>query len=152
MSLAYVAFPDPSSSFGTKWLNRSKSIFLTTAELYAFHWLVKHNRMQGLGAGFALDGSLIHMSHTRAKQILADMPYVDEDFYHQYRWYKPIPAPRAYGDMIVTATSRWANLNEQPRRLHNAGPLHREDHLHAGAMAHHDHPHPEDQIRLFLMF
>ncbi len=44
------------------------------------------------------------------------MPYLDEDFYHQFRWYKPIPVPRAYGDMIVTATSRRANLNEQPRK------------------------------------
>ncbi len=33
------------------------------AELLAFHWLVKHNCMQGLEVGFASDGSLIHMSH-----------------------------------------------------------------------------------------
>ena len=81
------------------------------AELYAFHW-----RLTDLGVGYALDGSLLHMSHNRAKRILADMPYLDEDFYHQFRWHKPIPAPRPYGDMIVTATSRRANLNEQPRK------------------------------------
>ena len=81
------------------------------AELLSFHWLVKHHRMAGLG-----DGSLLHMSQRQARRILADMPYVDEEFYHSFRWHKPIPAPRPYGDMIVTATSRRANLNEQPRR------------------------------------
>ena len=30
--------------------------------------------------------------------------------------YHPIPQPRAYGPMIVTAPSRRANRNEQPRR------------------------------------
>ena len=81
------------------------------AELYAFHWLrlVKHNRISGLGVGFALDGSLLDISHTRAKRILADMPYMDP-------LVQTDPAPRAYGDMIVTATSRRANLNEQPRK------------------------------------
>ena len=86
------------------------------AELLSFHWLVKHHRMAGLGVGYALDGSLLHMSQRQARRILADMPYVDEEFYHSFRWHKPIPAPRPYGDMIVTATSRRANLNEQPRR------------------------------------
>ena len=86
------------------------------AELLAFHWLVKHHRLAGLGVGYALDGSLVHMSQRQARRILADMPYVDEEFYHSFRWHKPIPAPRPYGDMIVTATSRRANLNEQPRR------------------------------------
>lgn len=38
--------------------------------------------------------------------ILADTPFVDED----------IPQPRAYGDMVVTATSRRANHNEQPKK------------------------------------
>ena len=86
------------------------------AELLSFHWLVKHHRLAGLGVGYALDGSLLHISQRQARRILADMPYVDEDFYHSFRWHKPIPAPRPYGDMIVTATSRRANLNEQPRR------------------------------------
>ena len=86
------------------------------AELLSFHWLVKHHRLAGLGVGYALDGSLLHMSQRQARRILADMPYVDEEFYHSFRWHKPIPAPRPYGDMIVTATSRRANLNEQPRR------------------------------------
>ncbi len=86
------------------------------AELLAFHWLVKHHRLAGLGVGHALDGSLLHIGQRQARRILADMPYVDEGFYHSFRWHRPIPAPRPYGDMIVTATSRRANLNEQPRR------------------------------------
>ena len=86
------------------------------AELLSFHWLVKHHRLAGLGVGYALDGSLLHISQRQARRILADMPYVDEEFYHSFRWHRPIPAPRPYGDMIVTATSRRANLNEQPRR------------------------------------
>ena len=56
------------------------------------------------------------MSRRQVRQILSDMPYVDEEFYHSFRWHKPIPAPRPYGDMIITATSRRANHNEQPRR------------------------------------
>ena len=76
------------------------------AELYAFDWLVKHQRLSGLGVGYAFDGSILHIGQRKAKQILADMPYVDEDYYHQFRWHRPIPAPKPYGDMIVTATSR----------------------------------------------
>ena len=86
------------------------------AELLAFHWLVQHHRLNGLGVGYALNGSLLHMSHRHARRILSDMPYVDEEFYHSFRWRRPIPAPMPYGDMIVTATSRRANHNEQPRR------------------------------------
>ena len=86
------------------------------AELLAFHWLVQHRRLNGLGVGYALNGSLLHMSKRQVRQILSDMPYVDEEFYHSFRWHRPIPAPRPYGDMIITATSRRANHNEQPRR------------------------------------
>ncbi len=59
------------------------------------------------------------MGQPQARRILVDMPYVDDDFYHQFRWRRPIPQPGAYGDMIVTTTSRRANHNEQPRRRDN---------------------------------
>ena len=59
---------------------------------------------------------LIAVSLRTAHLTLATMPYVDEEYYHQYRWHSPIPQPEAYGQMMVTATSRRANLNEQPRR------------------------------------
>ena len=86
------------------------------AEFLAFRWLVKHHRLTGLGAGYTLNGALLHMNRRQVRQILSDMPYVDEEFYHSFRWHRPIPAPRPYGDMIITATSRRANYNEQPRR------------------------------------
>ena len=74
------------------------------AELYAFHWLVKHNRLSGLGVGYALDGSLLHIGQRQARRILADMPYVDEEYYHCYRWHKPIPAPRlGWSGLVVSS-------------------------------------------------
>ena len=86
------------------------------AELLAFRWYVQHEIYTGLGTGFTLDGDLIAMSYRTASLTLATMPYIDEEFYHQHRWHSPIPQPEAYGQMLVTATSYRANLNEQPRR------------------------------------
>ena len=86
------------------------------AELMAFRWYVQHEVYTGLGTGFTLDGDLIAMSYRTANLTLATMPYIDEEFYHQYRWHSPIPQPEAYGQMLVTATSYPANLNEPPRR------------------------------------
>eukprot|EP00434_Breviolum_minutum_P042986 symbB.v1.2.038286.t1/scaffold5908.1/size22520/2 len=87
------------------------------AELWAFRWWVKHEFNTGLATGYTLDGDLIAMSTRTANVTLATMPYVDETYYHKFRWFAPIPQPEAYGDMMVTAPSRRANnLNEQPRR------------------------------------
>eukprot|EP00434_Breviolum_minutum_P040850 symbB.v1.2.036319.t2/scaffold5101.1/size33394/1 len=87
------------------------------AELWAFRWWVKHEFNTGLATGYTLDGDLIAMSTRTANLTLATMPYVDETYYHKFRWFAPIPQPEAHGDMMVTAPSRRANnLNEQPRR------------------------------------
>ena len=87
------------------------------AELWAFRWWVQHEFNTGLATGYTLNGDLIGMSTRTANLTLAIMPYVDEAYYHKFRWYAPIPQPETYGDMIVTAPSRRANLhNEQPRR------------------------------------
>lgn len=86
------------------------------AELWAFRWYVQHEFNTGLGTGYTLNGDLIAVSYRTANLTLATMPYVDEAYYHQYRWHAPIPQPEAYGDMMVTATSRRANFNEQPRK------------------------------------
>ena len=87
------------------------------AELWAFRWWVKHEFNTGLATGYTLDGDLIAMSTRTANLTLATMPYVEETYYHKFRWFAPIPQPEAYGDMMVTAPSRRANAhNEQPRR------------------------------------
>ena len=87
------------------------------AELWAFRWWVQHEFNTGLATGYTLNGDLIGMSTRTANLTLATMPYVDEAYYHKFRWHAPIPQPETYGDMIVTAPSRRANLhNEQPRR------------------------------------
>eukprot|EP00434_Breviolum_minutum_P029661 symbB.v1.2.026219.t1/scaffold2601.1/size77851/4 len=87
------------------------------AELWAFRWWVKHEFNTGLATGYTLDGDLIAMSIRTANLTLATMPYVDETYYHKFRWFAPIPQPEAYGEMMVTAPSRRANdRNEQPRR------------------------------------
>lgn len=86
------------------------------AELWAFRWYVQHEFNTGLGTGYTLNGDLIAVSYRTANLTLATIPYVDEAYYHQYRWHAPIPQPEAYGDMMVTATSRRANFNEQPRK------------------------------------
>ena len=87
------------------------------AELWAFRWWVQHELNTGLATGYTLNGDLIGMSTRTANLTLATMPYVDEAYYHKFRWHAPIPQPETYGDMIVTAPSRRANLhNEQPRR------------------------------------
>ena len=87
------------------------------AELWAFRWWVQHEFNTGLATGYTLNGDLIGMSIRTANLTLATMPYVDEAYYHKFRWHAPIPQPETYGDMIVTAPSRRANLhNEQPRR------------------------------------
>ena len=86
------------------------------SELWAFRWWVQHEFNTGLGTGYTLNGDLIGMSTRTANLTLATMPYVDEAYYHRFRWHAPIPQPEAYGDMIVTATSRRSNLNEQPRK------------------------------------
>ena len=87
------------------------------AELWAFRWWVQHEFNTGLATGYTLNGDLIGMSTRTANLTLAIMPYVDEAYYHKFRWHAPIPQPETYGDMIVTAPSRRANLhNEQPRR------------------------------------
>ena len=87
------------------------------AELWAFRWWVQHEFNTGLATGYTLNGDLIGMSIRTANLTLATMPYVDEAYYHKFRWQAPIPQPETYGDMIVTAPSRRANLhNEQPRR------------------------------------
>ena len=83
------------------------------AELWAFRWYVQHEFHTGLGTGYTLNGDLIGVSARAANLTLATMPYVDEAYYHRYRWHAPIPQPEAYGDMMVTATSRRANLNER---------------------------------------
>ena len=86
------------------------------AELWAFRWWVQHEFNTGLATGYTLDGDLIGMSTRTANLTLATMPYVAA-YYHKFRWHAPIPQPETYGDMIVTAPSRRANLhNEQPRR------------------------------------
>ena len=87
------------------------------AELWAFRWWVQHEFNTGLATGYTLNGDLIDMSTRTANLTLATMPYVDEAYYHKFRWHAQIPQPETYGDMIVTAPSRQANLhNEQPRR------------------------------------
>ena len=69
-------------------------------------WYVQHEFNTGLGTGYTLNGDLmIAVSYRTANLTLATMPYVDEAYYHQYRWHAPIPQPEAYGDMMVTATS-----------------------------------------------
>ena len=100
--------PNCLRSHATQWLY---------AELWAFRWWVKHEYNTGLATGYTLDGALIGMSTRTANLTLATMPYVDEAYYHKFRWHAPIPQPETYGDMIVTAPSRRSNLyNEQPRR------------------------------------
>ena len=96
------------------------------AELMAFRWYVQHEVYTGLGTGFTLDGDLIAMSYRTANLTLATMPYIDEEFYHQYRWHSPIPQPEAYGQMLVTATSYPANLNEwtTPQTRHHTQTAH----------------------------
>ena len=84
------------------------------AELWAFRWWVQHEFNTGLATGYTLNGDLIGMSTRTANLTLATMPYVDEAYYHKFRWHAPIPQPETYGDMIVTAPSRRAN--QQPRR------------------------------------
>ena len=87
------------------------------AEFWALQWWVQHEFNTGLATGYTLNGDLIGMSTRTANLTLATMPYVDEAYYHKFRWHAPIPQPETYGDMIVTAPSRRANLhNEQPRR------------------------------------
>ena len=86
------------------------------SELWAFRWWVTHEFETGLATGYTLNGDLISISARTANLTLATMPYVDENYYHRFRWHAPIPQPEAYGDMIVTATSRRSNLNEQPRK------------------------------------
>ena len=99
---------------------RSHATHWLYAELWAFRWWVKHEYNTGLATGYTLDGALIGMSARTANLTLATMPYVDEAYYHRFRWHAPIPQPETYGDMIVTAPSRRSNLynlyNEQPRR------------------------------------
>ena len=93
------------------------------AELWAFRWWVQHEFNTGLATGYTLNGDLIGMSTRTANLTLATMPYVDEAYYHKFRWHAPIPQPETYGDMIVTAPSRRANLNnEQPRKTRTSTP------------------------------
>lgn len=95
------------------------------SKLWALRWWVKHEFETGLATGYTLNGDLIGMSARTANLTLATMPYVDENYYHRFRWRQPIPQREAYGDMIVTATSRRSNLNEQPRKGRASTPRRR---------------------------
>eukprot|EP00434_Breviolum_minutum_P041026 symbB.v1.2.036484.t1/scaffold5162.1/size30203/2 len=100
------------------------------AELWAFRWWVQHEFNTGLATGYTLNGDLIGMSTRTANLTLATMPYVDETYYRKFRWHAPIPQPETYGDMIVTAPSRRANLhNEQPRRGRASTPRRHNTHV-----------------------
>ena len=86
------------------------------AELFGFRWYVQHAYATGLCLGYTLDGDLIAVSSNMAYLTLATMPYMDQEFYQQFKWYSPIPQPEAYGQMMVTAQSFRPNLNPQPGR------------------------------------
>ena len=56
-------------------------------------------------------------SHWPPCHTLTRPTTTNSDGMHRFRWHAQIQAPETYGDMIVTAPSRRANLhNEQPRR------------------------------------
>ena len=58
----------------------------------------------------------------------ADLPFVG--YYHQYRWQSATPAPPQYGQMIVAATSRRANIKRTAAR--NVTPHQQDQGRHSG--------------------
>lgn len=85
------------------------------AELYGFRWYIEHEVITGLSTGYTLDGDVMAVSSNTATLTLATMPFMEEDFYHAFRWHSPIPAPEPNGNMMVTAKSFRPNLTDQPR-------------------------------------
>jgi len=60
--------------------------------------VVTHNLGTGLGLGYTLDCAMRTVSKSHAGRTLADMPFIGEEYYHQFKWHKAIPQPTVWPD------------------------------------------------------